>query len=105
MGDEWPGPGRGVFQETFSLELQRIGKPFSPETPRLPWPQNCGQFSPMAALDELRTIARTLDVQYLFTARFQQLVSIGKSVTGSNCVVKTTKRRVFSDAIWWLSPI
>ena len=45
MGEEFPGPGKGTCQRTFSVLLHLSGSIFSVETPEPCGPRHAGQFS------------------------------------------------------------
>src|SRR5690349_18648893 len=45
MGEEFPGPGKGTRQRTFSVLLHLSGSIFSDETPEPCGPRQAGQFS------------------------------------------------------------
>jgi hypothetical protein len=58
-GDEWPFPGIGIFQATFSVPLQRVGTSVSAERPSPCGPRHMGQSAAVAvALETHRSAAR-----------------------------------------------
>ena len=52
MGDDHARPGIVAIHATFFVSDQRIGGVAVSETPELPGPRNCGQFSAEAMEDE-----------------------------------------------------
>src|SRR5947209_7008861 len=59
MGEEWPLPGMGHFQATFSVSDQRSGNgPDSAETPSRRGPRHIGQGSALAGARRNKPIRR-----------------------------------------------
>src|SRR5213593_4858686 len=52
MGDECPLPGKGIFQRTLLVSLQRIGGLACGATPLANGPRHCGQLFKSAALSQ-----------------------------------------------------